>query len=128
MADVEAEIRSRSRAWQRAIVANDADEIAGFASDDWVLVDETGIGTRERFLALVASGDLTHSEMRTVDGTERIRIYGDTAVVTARVFNTAHFGGQEFRADEWTTDVFRRVEGTWVCVLSHVTPARGLPR
>lgn len=114
----------RAAAWRRAIVANDADAIARFMSEDWVLVDQDGVGSRERFLSLVAAGTLTHSAMRQVEGTERVRVHGDLGVVTARVTNTAHFGGQEFHADEWTTDVYHRTPDGWICVHSHVTPAR----
>ncbi len=53
----------------------------------------------------------------------RVRVYGDTAVLTARVTNSAHHGGHRYDADEWTTDVFIRREGRWRCVLSHITAA-----
>lgn len=68
------------------------------------------------------SGELTHSAMDRA-GEARVRVYGDTAVFTARVTNTAHYGGRQFDADEWTTDVFVKRDGRWVCVLSHITPA-----
>ena len=123
--DDEREILETSRAWSRAIVANDAAAIARFVSDDWVLVDGTGVGPGAEFLSLVGSGDLTHSSMGIVDGTERLRIHGDTAVHTARVLNTAQYRGAEFPADEWTTDVYVRTPGGWICVLSHVTPVDG---
>ncbi len=63
-------------AWRRAIVENDAEAIGRFVSEDWVLVDRDGVGTREDFLSLVASGALTHSAMRPVEGTERVRVHG----------------------------------------------------
>ncbi|GAA3469249.1 hypothetical protein [Nonomuraea roseola] len=49
--------------------------------------------------------------------------YGDTALFTGRVTNTAHHLGRRFDADEWTTDVFVRRQGRWLCVLSHITAA-----
>jgi hypothetical protein len=52
-----------------------------------------------------------------------VRVYEDTAVLTARVTNTAHHAGQRYDADEWTTDVFVRREGRWRCVLSQITAA-----
>ncbi|MDT0377453.1 nuclear transport factor 2 family protein [Streptomyces sp. DSM 42041] len=112
-----------AQAWADAIVANDVRAIGRYMTDDWVLVDQDGIGTREKFLSLVASGDLTHEMMRTVEGTARVRVYGDTAVLTARVVNTAHYRGQAFHADEWTTDVYLRTPTGWLCTHSHVTPA-----
>lgn len=108
--------------WARAIVSNDAELIAGFTTADWVIVSESGISPREAFLSLVVSGELTHSAMDRI-GVPRIRIYGETAVVTAHVTNTAHYGGDRFDADEWTTDVFVRVDGAWRCVLTHLAAA-----
>ncbi|WP_431789114.1 nuclear transport factor 2 family protein [Streptomyces sp. G9] len=108
--------------WAAAIVANDADRIGSFMADEWVIVSESGITDREAFLGYVRSGDLTHSAMGAV-APPRVRVHGDTAVLTARITNTAHYGGQRFDADEWTTDVFVRRDGHWRCVLSHITPA-----
>ena len=108
--------------WAAAIVANDADRIARFMADDWVIVSESGISGRAQFLDLVASGALTHSAMDRMSD-PRIETYGDTAVVTARVTNTAHFDGRRFDADEWTTDVLVRRNDRWLCVLSHITAA-----
>ncbi len=93
-------------------------------SDDWVIVGENGATNKEDFLSWISSADLTHETMEMV-GEARIKIYGETAVLTARVTNNGHYKNQPFSADEWTTDVFRQREGTWSCVLSQVTPSRG---
>lgn len=106
-----------------AIVSNDADRIGACISDDWRLIDEDGITERGRFLDLVRSGALTHSKMHAL-GDVDVRVYGDAGVVLARVVNTAHFDGRTFESDEWTTDVFTRREGRWVCAHSHVTSVR----
>ncbi|OEU91990.1 hypothetical protein DB35_06795 [Streptomyces abyssalis] len=108
--------------WAAAIVSDDSERIARFMADDWVMVSATGVSSREQFLSYVRSGDLTHSAMDLV-GPPRIRVYGDTAVFTGRVTNTAHYRGSRFDADEWTTDVFMRRDGRWLCVLSHITAA-----
>jgi ketosteroid isomerase-like protein len=109
--------------WAEAIVSNDAARIGDFMADEWVIVSESGISSKEHFLAVVRSGELTHSAMDLI--TElRICVYGDTAVLTGRVTNTSHHLGRRFDADEWTTDVFVKRDGRWMCVLSHITPAR----
>ncbi|MEU5841572.1 nuclear transport factor 2 family protein [Rhodococcus sp. NPDC047139] len=122
-ADVEAELVAFARDWARAIVSNDAERIAEFTADEWVMVSESGIDPGSRFLWLVASGELTHSAMETV-GDIRVRVYGDTATLTARVTNSAHFAQQRFDADEWTTDVLVRRDGKWQCVLTQTTSAQ----
>jgi uncharacterized protein (TIGR02246 family) len=119
---VSAEIISVEGDWTRAIVSNDAERIAGFMADDWVIVSDSGVTSRERFLAVLQSGELTHSAMAPA-GIGRVRVYGDAAVVTARVTSTAHYRGQLLGADEWTTDVFVRRDGRWLCALTHITAA-----
>ena len=121
MTEQEREIYETSEAWSAAIVANDEEAIGRFMADDWVMVSERGVSTKERFLSFVASGALTHDSMDLAD-LSRIRIYGDMAVLVGRVTNVAHFGGQEFNANEWTSDVFRRTDSGWKCVLTHITP------
>ena len=120
--DTEQTLFALGKDWAAAMVANDADRIGSYMADDWVIVSERGISTKEDFLAFVRSGQLTHSMFEMV-GDARIREYGDTAVLSARIVNTAHFGGQQFDADEWTTDVFVRRDGKWLCALSHITSA-----
>ncbi|GGO42408.1 hypothetical protein GCM10012287_03250 [Streptomyces daqingensis] len=109
--------------WAAAIVSDDPERIAEFMADEWVMVSETGVSPRAQFLSYVESGDLTHSAME-LTGRPRIQVYGETALFTGRVTNTAHYQGRRFEADEWTTDVFVRRGGRWLCVLSQVTAAR----
>ncbi|TQM38290.1 nuclear transport factor 2 family protein [Pseudonocardia cypriaca] len=120
----DAELEAVEDEWARAIVSNDVARIAGFMADDWVMVSESGVTTREQFLAVVESGALTHSAMDRV-GDARVRTYGDTALLTARITNTAHYEGRRFDADEWVTDVFVRRGDRWLCVLSQITAVAG---
>jgi ketosteroid isomerase-like protein len=117
---VHAQLVAVAEDWAAAIVSNDAARIASFMADEWVIVSESGVSSKEHFLSVVESGELTHSAMSLV-GEARIRAYGDAAVVTGRVTNTAHHLGRRFDADEWTTDVFVKRDGRWLCVLSHIT-------
>ncbi len=120
--DLDAQLRTIAERFSAAIVSNDPALIASFLSPDWRLVDADGVTTRERFLDVVGSGRLTHSRMFAVTELD-VRIHGAVGVVLARVVNTAHFDGDVFEADEWTTDVFVRRDGRWLCDHSHVTAA-----
>jgi uncharacterized protein (TIGR02246 family) len=117
----EREIVALAQDWNTAIVSDDADRIAEFMTDDWVIVSWTGITSRDDFLAFVRSGGLGHSRMEGV-GDHRVRVYGDTAVLSVRVVSTAQYGGADIDADEWTSDVFVRRDGRWRCALTHITP------
>jgi uncharacterized protein (TIGR02246 family) len=115
------ELVALADAWSEAIVSDDADRIGAFMADDWVIVSWSGVTTREDFLSYVRSGVLGHSRMEGV-GERRVRVYGDTAVLSVRVVSTAQYGGEDIDADEWTTDVFVRRDGAWRCALTHITP------
>lgn len=107
--------------FNQAMVSNDVLRISACISSDWVLVTpEVGVVPRERILRAIESGDLEHDMMTKDIG--RVRVYGDVAIVTARGRNSGHFKGQPIRADEWVTDVYRKINGKWLCVLTHLTP------
>ena len=108
-------------AWAEAIVANDADRIDSFATDDWVLVGTGGTVPRDRFLDQVRSGRLTHEEMafEVLD----VRDLGTAVVVTSHGTNSGHWEGRPFHEDEYVSDVFvRDGDGGWRCVVTTLTP------
>lgn len=54
----------------------------------------------------------------------RVRAFsGDVAFVTGRRRNSGWFRGMPMVADEWITDIYRQVDGRWLCELTHLTPA-----
>ena len=106
--------------WDRAMVANDADEIGRYMADDWTIIGSDGrVGDKESFLNLVRTGALTHDVMTSED--MQVRLYGDTAVMLARGVSGGEFRGQPFRDVERVTCVFVRQEGRWRCVLTHLS-------
>jgi len=113
LAKVEAEFAN-------AIVKNSPEEIRQFVSDDWIIINaDGGIIDRQRFLEVIKSGTLTHEIMESDD--MRVRVYGDSAVVSAVTRSKGKFMGQEFTTHERSTDVFVRRDGQWRCVLTQLT-------
>jgi len=109
-----------SHAWDRAMVANDADAIGFYMADDWIIIGPDGsVGDKATFLELVRSGALTHDVMESHD--LNVRIYGDTAVVTARGVSGGKYQGESFYLLERVSCVFVRQEGHWRCVLTHLS-------
>jgi ketosteroid isomerase-like protein len=109
-------------AFNEAMVSNDIDRISGCIADDWVLVTpEVGPVSRDRILDVIKSGTLSHTSM--TKNIVRAKLYGDIAVVTGRGQNTGQFKGEPISADEWITDIYRKIGGKWRCVLTHLTPA-----
>jgi ketosteroid isomerase-like protein len=111
--------------FQDAIVANNAEAIERYVADDWIIVNaDSGIVEKDRFLAVVKSGALTHDTMKLDE--PRVRIYGETAVVTGCATSAGKFMGAAFKTLERSTDVLIRVDGQWRCVLTQLTPIAGV--
>ena len=116
----EEELLKLEEAFAEAIVKNDLEGIGRLVADDWIIIDPNGgIVDRTRFFEVLKSGALAHDIMESEDF--RVRVYGDSAVVTGITRTKGRFMGQEFRTHERATDVFVRRAGRWQCVLTHLT-------
>jgi ketosteroid isomerase-like protein len=116
----EEEILNLEKEFTEAIVRNDPEGVGRFVADDWILIDpDGGIVDKARFLSVVTSGALTHEVMDSDD--IRVRVYGDSAVVTTLTRSKGKFMGQDFSSQERATDVFVKRGGGWQCVVSHLT-------
>jgi ketosteroid isomerase-like protein len=117
---MEDEVLRVEREFSQAIVKNDAEAVGRFLADDWIIIDpDGGIIDRTTFLGVLKSGVLTHEMMESDD--TRVRIYGNTAIVTALTTTKGKFSGQAFTTQERATDVFVKQNGQWQCTLSHLT-------
>ena len=118
--EAEQELLTLEKAFAEAIVRNDLEGIGGLVTDDWIVIDPNGeIVDRVRFFEVIKSGALTHDMMESEDF--RVRVYGDSAMVTALTRTKGKFMGQEFSTQERATDVFVKRDGRWQCVLTHLT-------
>jgi ketosteroid isomerase-like protein len=116
----EQELLRLEKAFAEAIVKNDLEGIGRLVTDEWIIIDPNGeIVDRSRFFEVIKSGALTHDMMASEDF--RVRVYGDSAVVTGVTRTKGKFLGQEFSTHERATDVFVKRDGRWQCVLTHLT-------
>jgi ketosteroid isomerase-like protein len=107
--------------FNQAVISNDVAEIKKCVSSDWVLVDsQAGIIAQERFFHVVEQGLLSHQTM--TKEILRVKVYDNIALVTGRGKNTGIWQGQPMEADEWITDVYKKENDRWICVLTHLTP------
>jgi ketosteroid isomerase-like protein len=118
--DTDEELLKLEKQFAAAIVKNDPEAIGRFVADDWIIINaDGGIIDKARFLDVIKSGALTHEMMESDD--IRVRIYGESAVVTGLVRTKGKFMGQDFSTHERATDVFIKHDGRWRCVLSQLT-------
>ena len=117
---MEEELLKLEKAFAEAIVKNDLNGIEQLVTDDWIIIDPNGeIVDRARFFEVIKSGALTHEIMESEDF--HVRVYGDSAVVTAITSTRGKFMGQEFSTRERASDVFVKRDERWQCVLTHLT-------
>jgi ketosteroid isomerase-like protein len=118
--EAEQELLTLEKAFAEAIVENDLEGIGRLVTDDWIIIDPNAeIVDRARFFEVIKSGALTHDMMESEDF--RVRVYGDSAVVTGVTRTKGNFMGQDFSTQERATDVFVKRDGRWQCVLTHLT-------
>jgi ketosteroid isomerase-like protein len=52
---------------------------------------------------------------------ERVRVYGDAAIVTAHAKSAGTYAGAAFSTDEVSTDFWVRTKDGWRCALTQLT-------
>jgi hypothetical protein len=109
-----------SAQFEMALQRNDVVVLERILSPDWLIIDSNGHSiSREKFLGLLRSGTLSHSAMRSSE--PLVRIYGDSAVMSARADGQGRYQGQPFQFSERSTDVWLWVDGKWLCAFTQLT-------
>ncbi len=108
--------------FNKAVISNKVNEIKKCVTADWVLVGEGGIFPQDEFFRMLEQGLLSHNTMTKT--TTRVKVYGDIALVTGRGQNTGSWQGKPMEADEWITDIYKKGEDKWLCVMTHLTSAK----
>jgi hypothetical protein len=104
----------------QALLTSDANTLERLLAADWIVISTQGaIADRQAFIAAIKSGVFTR---KTMDLSEpRVKIYGNTAVVTTYLKTSGTIGGKDFDVAERQTDVLVWTEGAWKSVLLHET-------
>jgi hypothetical protein len=93
-----------------------------FLDESFTLTDTRGnVTTRDQNLAEVRKREPRYDVFR--NHGMKVRVYGDSAVVTGITTVKGTSGGQAFAADLQFTDTLIKRGGTWRMVSSHVSPA-----
>lgn len=110
--------------FEQAVVSNDAAAVGWLLADDSIIVGPDGrIIDKSRFLEVIRSGALSHEKMESQD--MRVRIYDNTAIVTALTTSKGKFMGQEFTSLERATDIFVKQNDRWQCLFTQLTRFTG---
>jgi ketosteroid isomerase-like protein len=100
--------------YQAAVERNDADTMATILLDEFVLV--VGSGTVYDKAALLKSArdkDVVWEHQVEEPGTQKVRVWGDTAVVTAKLWLKGTGGGKPIDKKLWFSDTYVRTPQGW---------------
>lgn len=107
--------------FNEAWTSNNTERISTFISDDWFLLEpQFGIVSREKFLRVIENAELSHVSMK--KKVMQVKLLGDVAIVTARGFNKGSFRGEVFDAELWVTNIYKRENRNWICIMTQEAP------
>ena len=101
-------------AYQAAVKRNDADTMDRILHEQYALVLGSGqVVSREELLESARSGDCEFELQDEDPGTQVVRVWGDTAVVTARLRIKGRKSGDPFERLLWFSDTYVRTPAGW---------------
>jgi ketosteroid isomerase-like protein len=106
------QIAALDKRYQAAVERNDAEEMDRILIDDFVLVTGSGKSyTKSDLLEEARSGRFQYE--RQVDSDQTVRVWGDTAAITAQLWAKGLEGGRPFEYHVWFTDTYVRTPTGW---------------
>lgn len=109
--------------FQAAVKHNDAATIGRILADDMILVTGRGkIFTGAQHVAAARNRERTYERQDEEPGSQTVRIWGDTAVVTALLWiKGVARDGQAFDYRLWFSDTYVRTPGGWKYVFGQAS-------
>jgi ketosteroid isomerase-like protein len=101
--------------WVTAIVKKDADAIGRLLADDFTGTTDDQIYSKADAIEDVKTGTHESLELDNI----KVRIFGDTAVVTMGQTEKSRHGDADFSGHYLFTDVWAKKNGAWIAVASH---------
>ena len=106
--------------YQRAVQENDAATMAAILADDFLLVEGDGKQSGKQDLLKSARDGHTHYTHQE-DSHRTVKLYGDTAVVTALLWAKGLEDGARVNYREWFSDVYMRTADGWRYVFAQAS-------
>lgn len=117
---VEDQIRQIESEWGTAFERRDLHKLNRLMADEYNFTDPLGqIRTKAETLDALATNEVNFES--TNSDNVRVRVCGDTAVVTGRSTFRGRYRGFSVSGQYQYTDVLVRREGSWKAVNSHIT-------
>ena len=117
-------VASLDTEYQEAVKRNDAETMGRILADDFVLVLGTGkTYSRGDLLESARRKKITYERQEEEAGTQIVRVWGDTAVVTALLWIKGVKDGESFDRRLWFSDTYVRTSTGWRYVFGQASIA-----
>ena len=112
--DDEKAVAALDTEYQAAVERNDAETMARILADDFVLVVGKGtVYTKADLLKSARDKDAIYEKQVEIEDSQKVRLWGDTAVVTAKLWLKGTSGGKAFDRKLWFSDTYVRTRDGW---------------
>jgi ketosteroid isomerase-like protein len=110
--------------YQAAVERNDAATMDRILADDFVLVLGNGtVHTKPELLKEAREKQIVWEQQKEVDDSQKVRVWGDTAVVTAKLWVKGTKDGKGFDRKLWFSDTYVRTKSGWRYVFGQASLA-----
>jgi ketosteroid isomerase-like protein len=100
--------------YQAAVKSNDAATMDQILADDFVLVTGRGkVSSKAELIESARKKEVTYERQDEEPGTQKVRVWGDTAVVTALLWIKGRQGGKSIDYKLWFSDTYVRTPTGW---------------
>jgi uncharacterized protein (TIGR02246 family) len=100
--------------YQAAVKSNDAATMDQILADDFVLVNGRGkVSSKADLIESARKKEVTYEPQDEEPGTQKVRVWGDTAVVTALLWIKAVQAGKPVDYKLWFSDTYVRTPAGW---------------
>jgi len=121
--NAEDDIKKLEETRNEAVLHGDVSVLDRMTSDDYTFVTLRGeMRTKQEILKGFASGSFHYDSRQIFD--LKVRVYGDTAVVTGRSVQRGMENGKDYSGNYWFTRVYVKQNGQWLTVALQTTPIR----
>lgn len=111
MLEVEQHLRQMNDEWLKALVRGDVTMLDRIMADDFMFSYPLEGDDKAQFIADVTSGDLKVEHISR--GQVSVRVFGSTAILTARDSATWLYHGRELSGQYKILEVYSQREGQW---------------
>lgn len=120
--DAAATVAALDTQYQAAVKVNDYATMEKVLGKNFVLVIGTGrVYTRADLIGGARNATRKWEHQEEVDGSRTVRVWGDTAVVTAKLWIKGTFEGRPLDAKLWFSDTYVRTPSGWKYVFGQAS-------